>query len=681
MSAAGMVGVDVGGTFTDCVAVKDGRIEAIKVLVDASAREQPVLDGARALGVDDVAQFNHATTVGLNAVLTRALPKVAFLTTAGHRDILDMGRAWRPLGSLTDPHWRRSFGDAARPLVPRYLRRGIVERVRADGAVFLELDEDHAREELRTLARCDVEGVAICLLNSYVNPAHEQRLAELTREELGAIPCSLSSLVSPLAKEFPRASSTVVDVLMKLIYGSYTDALVAGLDEQGFRGQLNYADCAAALTPADQAMARPLRVMFSGPAAGTVSSAYFGGLIGEGKLICCDVGGTSSDISVVADGRPLVNTTFEIEHDLVVNTVASEIATIGAGGGSIVSVGPSGELAVGPDSAGGEPGPACYGRGGSAPTTTDACLLMGILSPDQPLGGRLLLDPALSLRAFEALDTPLDVPERIRHAYALALNNIAEGIVDIAVRRGIDPRDYALVAYGSAGPMLLPPLLEQIGAKSVIVPPYPGLFSALGLLSTDLVFSDQRSAYVRLEAGAAERVDAIFAELEEGIAASLSDDVRDYAVRRTFDARLVGQTWETPFVSAPAGRIGDAEIAAMVEAFHAAYETRWGSRFQQMAVEAVTYRVELVVDSRKVAYAQLEAGGGDAEPSRTIELRHLEPEPIVAGEHAREALRRGDRVRGPAIIREPMATTQVSRGQLATVGRFGELIITRDGER
>ncbi len=219
-----MFAVDVGGTFTDVVAIRDGRIEVTKVPSDPSRPERPVVEGARRLGVEGSPVFNHASTMGLNAVITRRLPKIGFLTTEGHRDMLDRGRVWRPLDAQTDPAWRRPFGDAARPLVPRYLRRGVHERILADGSVLWPLDEEQARRQLAVLARCDVQGVAICLLNSYVDPAHEERLRELAREVLGDVAISLSSEVSPLAKEYARASTAVVDVLMKLIFTGYARA-------------------------------------------------------------------------------------------------------------------------------------------------------------------------------------------------------------------------------------------------------------------------------------------------------------------------------------------------------------------------------------------------------------------------------------------------------------------------
>src|SRR5919108_5818163 len=353
-----MIGVDVGGTFTDVVAVRDGRIAVTKVPSDAGDPATAVVEGARRLGVEGSAVFNHASTMGLNAVITRRLPKVAFLTTEGHRDILDRGTIRRPLDGQTDPAWRRPFGDTARPLVPRYLRRGVVERVLADGSELRALDEDQARGQLAVLKRCEVQGVAICLINGYVNPAHERRLRELAHEVLGGdVAVSISSDTSPLAKEYARASTTVIDVLMKLIFGRYSASLDADLRALGFDGDLNFADCAATLLPWREALEKPFRIVFAGPAAGTISSTRLGAALDTGNLLCADVGGTSTDVSLVVDGAPFVNNTFEIEHDVVINALSTEVSSVGAGGGSIVSISPSGDIQVGPESAGADPVP------------------------------------------------------------------------------------------------------------------------------------------------------------------------------------------------------------------------------------------------------------------------------------------------------------------------------------
>ena len=678
-----MFAVDVGGTFTDVVAVLDGQIRTAKVSTDYRSVHAPVLEGAATLGVSASDVFNHASTHGLNSVITRRLPKIGFLTTEGHRDILDMGQVWRPAHAILNPHWRRGFGDASRPLVPRYLRRGIRERITSDGAVLFKLDEQQAREHLEVLRACNVQGVAICLINAYVNPRHELRLRELVREVLGDVACSVSIEVSPLAREYPRASTTVIDTFMKIIYSEYTDSLQKGLADLGFNGQLNFADCAATLVPVERAMEQPFRIVFSGPSAGTVSSAHFGSLIDESDLLCADVGGTSCDISLVTDGSPFVNTSFELEHDLVVNALATDISAIGAGGGSRVAVGPSGEITVGPGSAGAAPGPACYGKGGTDPTTTDTFVMIGIIDPDTFAGGRVNLDKDLSRQAFENLKCDFALPQRVRYAYEVAVQNIAEGLFNVAIKNGIDPRDYSLVAYGAAGPMLLPAVLEALQCKQVIVPPFPGLFSALGLVSADQVYTANRSAYTQLDAAAAPDIDAHYAEMEEQLRQRLNPDIA-VTFERSFDGHLVGQSWDTPFVPVPDGTIDEHAVTAMTEAFHDTFQARSGNRFDSVPVEGVTFRVRAVLDTPKVSYQEVaERGGLPLRPVRTTKLNYLgdldsdDQSLLDVPVYDRGSLRRGDVIDGPAIVTEELFTTHVCAGLRARVGRFGELIIRK----
>jgi N-methylhydantoinase A len=668
-----VLGVDVGGTFTDVVSVRDGRVEVTKVPSSAPDPAGPVVEGAGRLGLEAAAVFNHASTMGLNAVITRALPKVGFLTTEGHRDILDRGRIWRPPARQSDTSWRRSFGDAARPLVPRYLRRGIAERLLADGTVHLALDEDQARGQLEVLRRCAVEGVAICLLNAYVDPVHERALRELVREELGdEVAVSISSETSPLAKEYARASTTVIDVIMKLIFTGYAQSLAGRLRAAGFAGELNFADCAATLLPWQEALRQPFRIVFAGPAAGTMAGRRVGDALGERNLVCCDVGGTSTDVSLVVDGAPFVDNTFELEHDLIINALSTEISSVGAGGGSIVSISASGDVVVGPASAGSDPGPACYGRGGTRPTVTDAALLMGILDPEGFADGALRLDPGLARQAFESLETALSTEQRIGFAFRIAAASIAEEVTNVVLRRGGDPRDFTLVAYGAAGPMLLPAALDLMHVRRVVVPPHPGNFSALGLLSSELVYYDVRSAYVPLIPESAPRIEAVFEEMERRLRERAG---KDGAVRRSFDGRLFGQSWETPFVQVPAGPI---DAADLVDRFHEAYERRYGNRFPYIPVQGVSYRVELRVPSEQFELSPSPVQGETPAPARTIELRHFADEPLEAAEHVRATLPVGARIAGPAVIREGLATTLVVSGQVARVGTLGELVIEAD---
>jgi N-methylhydantoinase A len=673
------IGVDVGGTFTDVISVDhEGRIRPAKIATNVKASEAPVLEGAAEVDVQDALIFNLASTAGLNAVITRNLPKVGFLTTAGHRDMLDAGTIARPSAALTDPRWRRSFGDANRPLVPRYLRRGIHERITSKGEIFIAFDEAQARAEIRLLKRCNVEGVAICLINAYVNAEHEQRLKALVREELGDIACSVSSEVTPVAREYPRAATTVIDVLMKLKYDDYTKRLDKGLTALGFTGEFNYADCRAMLMPAEYAMKRPYRLIVGGPAAGAVSSAHFGAGIGDGNLICADVGGTSTDISVVIKGKPWENTTFELEPDLNISALSIDVVTLGAGGGSIVGITPTGDISVGPDSAGADPGPAAYGRGGKRPTTSDTALLAGILTPDGFLGGRMALNPELSLAAYASLETPMTLAERVQQAWAVAVNNIADGILNISIRRGIDPRDFSLMAYGAAGPMLLPAVLDVLDMRRVVIPPHPGLFSALGLVSSDLVFMDQRSLYLDLAEQNADKIDDIFRTIERALLDQLQEHAGKIQIKRSFDAQLLGQSFVTPLIEAPNGKIDAAAIAKMRAAFHDSYAARNGNRFDAYPIEGVTYRVQAVVAMEKVRYSELPERL-TSEPLREITtqpLAYIYGENVAAKIYARNNLRAGDKITGPAIVREEMSTTLVPPGRNLIVGRLGEMVIT-----
>ena len=591
--------------------------------------------------------------------------------------MLDKGRVWRPYDALTDASWRRGFGDAARPVVPRYLRRGIRERMMADGSVLVPLDEDQARHELEILRRCGVEGVAICLLHSWVNPAHEVRLRQLVHEVLGDVPSSISSEISPLAKEYPRSTTTVIDLLMKIKYTDYTARLQDGLDQLGFQGEFNYADCSAMLVPASYAVEQPYRLVVGGPAAGTMASAHFGSVIGKSNLLCADVGGTSCDISVVLNGQPWVKDTFELEFDLLVTTLSTEIVTLGAGGGSIISIGGAGELRVGPESAGADPGPACYAKGGTRPTVTDAALLIGILAPDRFLGGKMPLRKDLSLAAFNQLDTPLPLTRRIGDAWTIGMHNVAEGLFDISIRRGLDPRDFSLVAFGAAGPMLLPCLLDLVPVESVIVPPNPGGFSAMGMLSSDQVFAQNRTLYGVLEPGLAPRISTLLQAMEHDLMERVGIEPEDAQVVRTFDARLLGQGWETPFIPLPEGEIGPDAIPQMISNFHAEYEKRNGHRFDNFPVEGVIYRVQVIIPSEKVRYDELPArpGGGRLEPSGTVTLSHLYGAETEATCYERAGLGRGDVIAGPSIVREETSTTFVPPGRQATVGERGEIVI------
>jgi N-methylhydantoinase A len=425
-------------------------------------------------------------------------------------------------------------------------------------------------------------------------------------------------------------------------------------------------------------MERPYRLVLGGPAAGAIAAAHFGTFIEENNLLGADIGGTSCDISVVLDGKPWMNDIVELEWDLIVNALSAEIVTLGAGGGSVVTVGKSGELHVGPESAGADPGPACYGRGGVQPTVTDAALLMGILTPGRFLGGRMPLDEDLSLRAFETLPTSLSLTDRIRFAWMIGLHNISEGLLDITIRRGIDPRDFSLLAFGAAGPMMLPMLLDLLPMKSVVVPPHPGQFSAAGLLSADRVFSESRTLYGILTPELAPKISDLLDAMENDLIRRAGFMDRPARVVRTFDGRLAGQGWQTPFIPVPAGELDARSVRAMVTAFHDEYEQRNGNRFDTMSVEGVTYRVQVFVASPKIRFPTLAPAvhpGGDVPRAGTTTIRHIYDQDVEAPCYERSILGAQDRLAGPAIVWEDASTTFVPRGRTATVGKHAELVI------
>jgi len=583
--------------------------------------------------------------------------------------------------ALTDADWRRNCGDSGRPFVDRYLRRGITERMTSKGEVLIPFNEQQARKEIEVLKKCDVKGVAICLINAYVNGEHERKLGALVKEIMGDIPISISSEVSPLGKEYARSSTTVMDVIMKIVYGDYVKRLRKGLKETGFTGDLNLVDSAAMLIPLDFAMEKPSRIMYSGPAAGTVSSAHLGSLIGEDNIICCDIGGTSTDISLIRQGKPVVKTEYEIEHDVIVNTLANEIFSIGQGGGSIAHVGTYGELLVGPEGAGADPGPACYGLGGTQPTLTDAFLLMGILDAKKFLGGETLLYPELAVKAFEDLPLKVNFPTKVRQTYELGLTNVAEGIASVTIERGVDARDYSLFAYGSAGPMMLPQLMKRLEMKKVIVPPYPGLFSALGLASGDLTYTDYRSAYIVLKPDmeTAKRIDEVYNNMEKAILAKLPEGMKGEGMRfiRSFDGWYAGQTWETPFIPVPSGHLTEKSIEELIEAFNEGYSAMWGNKFPHLPVMACSYRTSCVLPITKAEYKVLSKRKTGKPLGVPRKLSYLPEAEVDAMEYNRGELYFGDIITGPAIIREPMATTMVCMGQVARIGQYGEIYIER----
>jgi N-methylhydantoinase A len=590
----------------------------------------------------------------------------------------------RPMNNQTDARWHRPFGDAARPLVRRYLRRGIHERILATGEVLIGLDESQARGELEVLKRCGIQGLAICLINSFVNPAHEQRLLVLAGEVFGPkFPVSASFQVGPRAKEYPRASTTVIDVMMKLIYDDYAHLLDAQLRASGFTGQLNFADCTAALIPWREAITAPHRILFAGPAAGTAACCGLGAAIGDGNLIGCDVGGTSTDVTVIVAGAPFINDSFEIEHDLLVNTLATEVASVGAGGGSIVSVSPSGDLRVGPHSAGATPGPACYGQGGRQPTVTDANLVLGYLNPKGLLGGRLPLDLEKARDAIKSIADPLGISvERAAYGmFTIVNSNMVNGIRRVSVERGYDPRDFVLVGAGGATAAHITALAGEMGIDTVILPKLASGLCAFGQIISDVKYNYMATSPLRLEGKAYATINELFDQIEtQGVKHLIADGFAKSAIRieRSLDMRYVGQVHEcTVEIGTYAN---DAKALEKVkDAFHKRHEELYTYSEPHNAVEVVNIESTLYGHVEKPQPPRVKKG---APPAKAIVGRRkaifaadgkLVNTPIYDGSR----LGAGATIKGPAIIEEVTTTIVIEPRWTARLDVSGSYVLTR----
>ncbi len=590
------VAVDVGGTFTDVVALDTatGEGHSLKVPSTPGQLADAVIEGtlaalerANALPAD-VARFVHGTTVGTNAVLERRGATLGLLTTEGFEDVLEIGRLKRRVLYDLDI-------DAQTPvfLAPRRRRRGVRERLGADGGVVAPLDEGQALGAIDELLAQGVDAIAICLLHAYRNDAHERRLRELVHERARDMRVSISSEVDPVFREYERSVVTCFDAYLRPVVAGYLEELDARLLEHGVASPLQVMQSRGGIASARHGAARPVSMLLSGPAAGAVGATGAARRSGIDDVITLDVGGTSADVALVVDGRPVVTTDGGIEG-FPLRVPLVDVATIGAGGGSIAWLDRAGGLRVGPHSAGARPGPICYGRGGREPTVTDAFLVLGYIDPDGLAGGALELDAAAAFTAFETLG----------HTLSLAPEAAAAGVVNVAmmrmvdqirltsVGRGHDPREFSLVALGGAGPLFAGVVAVELGIPQVVVPPVPGALSALGLLVAPLEHDVTETLAVRAADADPDTLEAAFVRLERRVGELMRAEgapADQVLTRRLADARYVGQgsTVEVP-VGTPLG--ADA-LAAFGEAFHEQHHRVHGHAQPGNPVELLNARV------------------------------------------------------------------------------------------
>jgi N-methylhydantoinase A len=669
------IGIDTGGTFTDLVAVDgDGRSFLAKV---PSTPDNPVAAVEAALAASridpsEVELVVVGTTIGINAVLTRRGARVLYLTTEGFEDIPYIQRINRK--HHYDFRWRKPT-----PLVRRRDCLGVPERLDEEGGVLRSPE----RAELEALAeRVAAEGhvaVAVCLLFSYLNPAHELAVRDAIHARRPGLPVSLSHEVAPIWREYERGTTVTVDAYTKPLFAAYVDGVSAALAGAGVSSPWALLKSNGGHALAGEARATPAHLLLSGIAGGGIGGAHMAAAAGAPDAIALDMGGTSCDVCLILGGEPLYSADFELEFGFPVSIPSVSTRTIGAGGGSIGWVDPGGFLQVGPQSAGASPGPACYGQGGEEATITDANLVLGRLDPAFFLGGRMRLEPALAERALARLGERLG-REAVEVASAMVRvcnENTANAIRIVTVEEGIDPRELALVAFGGAGATHACEIAESLGMRRVIVPPAPGLCSAFGALAATVRVDAVRSVYLTDARATAAELDGLFAELErrarEDFAAQGSGEEPE--LRRSLAMRYQGQNYEQE-VPVPAGPIDDGALAALYAEYGRLYEGFYGYRLDGIPIELV--RLSVVASGEPPAFARLPGvPEPQAEATETRPVFFPGPGFVPTAIRRRESLAAGDALAGPAIVEFEDSTAVVPPGWSLSVLPSGILEVTR----
>ncbi len=658
------IGVDVGGTFTDLILFDEATREVRfgKAPSAPSAPEAGVLAVVESAVPADVLRrsgwFLHGTTVGLNALLQRTGAVVGLLATDGFRDVLEVRRGDRD-------EMYNLFWSPPPPLVPRRLRLPVRERVRADGQVHRPLVAEDVAAAVETFRAEGVESVAVAFLNAWANPAHELEAERLLREAGFDGDVSLSHRVSGEYREYERTCTTVVDAFVRRRMGPYLERLDQRLRGLGFDGETLVTRSGGGAMTFAEAGERPFETILSGPVAGAQGAAILARELGLEQAIAADVGGTSFDTCLITDGEAPVLYEGRV-IGLPLQTAWVDVRSIGAGGGSIAYVDAGGLLRVGPRSAGAEPGPACYGRGGSEPTVTDAAVVLGLL-PDE-IAGRVRLSREQAVAALDPLAAALgmDVDEAARGVLRIANAAMADAIREITIEQGRDPREAALVAFGGAGPLFAPLLAAELGVRRIVVPPNAGIFSAWGLLSSDLTRTASRTRILPLDGEGLAAADRGLQELFAGL-----DDAPRREVR--LDLRYVGQEHSlTLTCPSEDGRLA-VDADALRSLFEEAYERTFGHLMDE-AVELVCLRAAAVRPLPRPGEGR--AAASELAPPEQVEAWSFAREArLPFAVLARESLAPGATLDGPAIVVEPTATTYLDAGLRLTVHAGGSLLV------
>ena len=679
------VTVDTGGTFSDFVHLNEqtGEISIAKIASTPDDPSRAILAGLEALlasvtEADEIGYFCHGTTVGTNALLEGKGVRTALLVTEGFRGIYPVGEQARPYGTaIFDVMY-----DKPAPLVPSRLTGEVKERIDFRGDVLRPLDETALRETVRALKAQNIESIAVCLLFSFLHPEHEARVRDIVREEIPDCSVSLSCEVLPQIREYYRLSTTVINAYLQPILARYIAQLDRRLAAAGIVTRQKYImQSNGGMATFSAAARRAVTTVLSGPAGGVTAGVLACGMSGSANIITFDMGGTSCDVALIKDGEPLLSSRGKIEgRDLAVPML--DINTVSAGGGTVATVDRFGVLQVGPQSAGAVPGPACYGRGGEAPTITDCNLVLGYLGEDNFLGGQMRLDAAKARAAIEAAVAKplgLDVAEAAEGIVRVIDVKMEEAIKAISTMRGHDLRDFMLLAFGGAGPLHAGRIARDLGMAGVIVPLYPGVFSAIGLLMSDVKHDYIRSKLSPLSEVTPADVNGMFERMVAQALEELRDDgfAADHIrIERALDMRYAGQGYEIA-VPCPVQPLQEADLKQLRATFDQQHRAMFGHMAPQEPVEIVSFRVRGIGLVPPVEMPKFKPAGTTLRDARR-ELRRVrfDGRELDCPVYQRERLDVGLTVAGPAVLDQFDCTTVICPGQTARVDEWKNLIVT-----
>jgi len=671
--------VDIGGTFVDAVSF-DRETGALQIEKTSTTPDDPtegVLESVHGLDValDRVEAFVHGTTLGLNAFLEREGATTGIVTNEGFRDVYEIARTNLEEAAMYDLDYQKP-----ETLVPRRRRRGVPGRIDVDGEVTEPLDEAAVREAATDLVEeWGVESIAVCFLHAYGNDAHEQRAREVIREAWSDVSISVSSDIAPEYREYERTSTAVLDAYIKPIFGTYVDRLDRRLDADGFDGSFYITRSGGGTLSAAKAKETPAQTIISGPAGGIIGASAVGDLTGRSEIITVDIGGTSTDACVIEDGAPAVQYESELGHVPMLIPVY-DIRTIGAGGGSIAHI-EGGLLKVGPKSAGADPGPICYGRGGERPTVTDAALALGYINPDGLLGGEMPLRKDAATDGIERhLADPLDttVLDACTGVFDVTAAKAVGAIQEITVERGLDPRDFTLAPFGGAGPLLGSLFAREMSIPEMMVPRAPSVFSAWGMLMADVVYDVSAVHIALVEDLDPDEFDREFEALEADALDALADEGFDRAetrLTRTVEMRYFGQEHT---VDVPADDLSG--VTELGDRFETVHSDRYGHTMDDPP-QVVSLRVRGVGENDKPSFGLEEREATDPSPAD-----HREAYCFAAGAmtefavYRRSDLAPGRTVAGPAVVEQPTTTTVFHSDQTAELDEYGNIVVATGGD-